>query len=772
MDTKPSVALEEAGSTSEPALYPGLPGGARAISGAAWYVDDAGVRTVSVGQTVLTSYALEDKLGRDYALAQLSRCKYATQQEVATAFGVSRCTVSRICGRLDAAGIGGLVRKPRCDKTPGAVAAKVCRLRREGKRIREVSARTRVSRRTVRTILSAQGVSASDRPVARQLTLGEGENDRPAAGEAAPEEPALECPVASSPEPLADDAGEETEASTGSAPEVMGGALSGGGLSAEEIHGLERALAPTGWVEEATVIFESAEKVRGAGALLAVAVAGGTLLETARSAYGKLRNGFYGLRCTVLGLLAMSCLEVKNSESLKGEDPVELGRLLGLDRVFEVKTLRRKLRELGRLGKAAAWHRLVSQRWVAEDKDRVATLYVDGHTRAYYGKRKVAKGWVARRRLCQPATSDTWVNDRRGAPVLRVTEEAHPALCKVLPEIVKDVRELIGDGARPTVVFDRGGWSGTTFRQLVAAGFDFATYQKGTFEPLPERAFQVYRVESEGTRGARAKNTEYRLTEDRVTLAGYGEARRDIELCESGKQLPVVTNKEAPAAVEVVQEARGRWAQENCFKYLREHYNLDALVDYGYEPAPDRELPNPARKSLNKELQAARKELQKLQSAYGQSRHDAKERRQLTAALAKQEQGVLALTQQRDALPTRVQLSASDRTDEVRLSLERKLFTDVVKMAAYRADCTLVEWTTAHFARNAEEGHAFVRAALRQPADLRVSDDLVEVLFEPLSAPRFTRALTGLCAAVNATHPTFPETRYRLLFSVKDPDQM
>ncbi|MEK7753307.1 MAG: helix-turn-helix domain-containing protein [Acidobacteriota bacterium] len=157
---KPSAANQRTGSGDEPALYPRPPGGGRAISRAAWYLDEAGVRTVSVGQRVLTSYALSDKTGRDYAMAQLSRCQQATQQEVATAFGVSRCTVNRLCRRLDAAGIGGLVRKPRSDKTPGAVTAKACRLRREGKRIREVSARTGVSTRTVRAILSAEGLSA------------------------------------------------------------------------------------------------------------------------------------------------------------------------------------------------------------------------------------------------------------------------------------------------------------------------------------------------------------------------------------------------------------------------------------------------------------------------------------------------------------------------------------------------------------------------------------------------------------------------------------
>lgn len=788
MNATLSGVSHEVESVRQSAGYPGLPGGAIAISQRAWCIEDAGVQTVYVGRTMLTSYAVDDKCGRNYAMAQLSRGKYATQQEVATAFGVSRCTVNRLCRRLDAEGIGGLVRKTRSDKTSGAVAVKVCRLRREGKRIREVSARTGVSERTVRTILSQAGLSAHDEKGAHQLRLAVDDST----GEELTAEPAAEATAGPAAEATAEPGGELKEkapaeqSSTVSSEAVIETPTAGAeeeeeeesgrvveerrkGMSAEQVHGLERVLAPTGRVPESTVVFESAEKVQGAGALLAIAVSGGELLASARSVYGKLRNGFYGLRCTVLGLLAMFCLEVKNGESLKSKDPVELGRLLGLDRLFEVKTLRRKLREVGWLNKAAAWHRRLSQQWVAQDRERVATLYVDGHTRAYYGKRKVAKGWVSRRRLCQPASSDTWVNDSGGAPLLRVTEEAHPALCKVLAEMAQDVRELIGEQARATVAFDRGGWSGAAFQQLVSAGFDFVTYQKGSLEPLPESAFRTYRVASPEAGG---EETEYRLAEDRIMIANYGEARRIILLSEDGKQTPMVTNKEGTSAVSIVQELLGRWRQENCFKYMRAHYNLDALVDYGHEPASEREIPNPARKVLNRELRSARRKLKKLQSEYGEHRDDAVARQRLAVELEQQEQQVQSLREKRNALPPRAPLSLTSRADEERLSVERKLFTDVVKIAAYRADCALVELVDGHLARSQEEGHAFVRAAFRQRADLRVTDDLVEVAFEPMSAPRFTRALSALCAAVNATKPLFPETRYRLRFLVKDAPPM
>ena len=61
-----------------------------------------------------------------------------------------------------------------------------------------------------------------------------------------------------------------------------------------------------------------------------------------------------------------------------------------------------------------------------------------------------------------------------------------------------------------------------------------------------------------------------------------------------------------------------RWRQENFFKYLREEYALDALVDYQVEPDdPEREVPNPARQASTTKLRQARAELAGLEAKYG-----------------------------------------------------------------------------------------------------------------------------------------------------------
>ena len=85
-----------------------------------------------------------------------------------------------------------------------------------------------------------------------------------------------------------------------------------------------------------------------------------------------------------------------------------------------------------------------------------------------------------------------------------------------------------------------------------------------------------------------------------------------------GKQTAIVTSRRDLSAIEVAYRMTRRWRQENFFKYLREEFALDALVDYGTQQADaERDVPNPKRKRLNADIRAARQDLAKLQAKYG-----------------------------------------------------------------------------------------------------------------------------------------------------------
>jgi hypothetical protein len=114
---------------------------------------------------------------------------------------------------------------------------------------------------------------------------------------------------------------------------------------------LDRLLAYLGLLDDAAPLFRDSLRVPRAGVLLALpALIESGVLELARRIYGTLGPAFYGLRTTMLTLLLMALLRLKRPEALKEHCPDDLGRLLGLDRAPEVKTLRRKLARLAAAG--------------------------------------------------------------------------------------------------------------------------------------------------------------------------------------------------------------------------------------------------------------------------------------------------------------------------------------------------------------------------------------------------------------------------------------
>ena len=104
----------------------------------------------------------------------------------------------------------------------------------------------------------------------------------------------------------------------------------------------------------------------------------------------------------------MALLRIKRPEGLKERVPQDLGRVLGLDRAPEVKTLRRKLARLGSFGRATDFGRALSRHRVARRGAALGFLYVDGHVRVYHGEKTLPKAHVTRMRIALPATTDYW----------------------------------------------------------------------------------------------------------------------------------------------------------------------------------------------------------------------------------------------------------------------------------------------------------------------------------------------------------------------------
>jgi hypothetical protein len=407
-------------------------------------------------------------------------------------------------------------------------------------------------------------------------------------------------------------------------------------------------------------------------------------------------------------------------------------------------------------------------------------LYVDGHVRAYHGGREIPKTHVARMRIAMPATTDYWVHDAESEPLFVVPTEANKGLATMLPIVLAEVRKLLGD-RRVTVVFDRGGWSPKLFAKLIADQFDILTYRKAPF-----RAVSVGKFEStEITINGRQRN--YLLADQRIRLE-YGPKRKRkrlslrqvTRLSDDGHQTPILTSRRDLCAIEVACRMFDRWRQENFFKYLREEFALDALVDYGTEPADaTRDVPNPERSKLNAELRKANAHLEQLQAHFGLAALSNREglRRTmrgfkianaaLSARVRQAMERITELETQRAALPTRVPVQEVVEMDVLKLSVERKHLTDLLKMVAYQAEGDLLRLLSPHYRRTEQEGRTLIQSALSAAGDLEVSDAELLVSLDPLSSPHKTAALAAICEELSATATRFPGTRLRMRFAVK-----
>ena len=64
-------------------------------------------------------------------------------------------------------------------------------------------------------------------------------------------------------------------------------------------------------------------------------------------------------------------------------------------------------------------------------------LYVDGHQRIYFGsKANLPSKYISRQKLCLAATTEYWVNDPSGLPVLVVTGELTEKLEQAIEEMI------------------------------------------------------------------------------------------------------------------------------------------------------------------------------------------------------------------------------------------------------------------------------------------------------------------------------------------------
>ena len=703
-----------------------------------------------------------DEAARRLAAVQLVQLKAATQVQVAQAFGVIPVSVWRWAKALAGGGVAGLVpaiKGPqRASKLTPQVIGRIRELDRHGAGKAAIAAAAGVSESSARSVLrparpAADGVPAGQDPA----DAGSADTDTDSAGAGFAEPEAL--PVL--PDPVSRDA--------------------------------ERALARFGLLGEgAAPVFTPGARYPLAGLLLVLPpLAQSGLLDCARQVYGRLRNGFYGLEVMLIVLVFMALLREARAEGATRIPPDALGRVLGLDRAPEVKTIRRKLAGLSAAGKAADLQLALARHHAAASPDTLGFLYIDGHTRAYFGKRAIQKMHLARLKFPGPATEETWVTGSAGDPLLVVMAQPSSSLAAQIRGLLPALREIAGPGAKPALCFDRGGWSPALFADITDAGFDLLTYRKNdTGKDIPDLPGEAFTAAAWA--GDDGRPLSYDLADTTISLTvSEGEHKgRVLELRQVTRRKPgdprqvhILTTRPAAAlpAAAVIYRMTSRWREENYFRYGRAHFALDALDTYAVTPEdPGRMVPNPAKKTAAAAVSTAKKDLAQAEAARQRKLDTLRQPAPGTAAVITNQalarldapvdaarRDLAAAQAAARAVPAKIPL-AEHNPDMVKLDTETKLITHAIRMAACNAETILARALNSCYARAGDEAYALIREALHASGDITIHGSTLHIRLDPLSAPRRTRALAALCEQLSATATRYPGTRLVLHYEVKE----
>jgi len=556
---------------------------------------------------------------------------------------------------------------------------------------------------------------------------------------------------------------------------------------------VERTLAATGAGGPAQTRFDMSRDVSFGGVLCALpALLSSGLLRHLGICFEELK-GYYTTVHIILLLAYMALCRIKSVEQLRHNSPGEMGRLMGLDRIPEVRCLREKIKVLSDEGMVETWHSILSKDFMLAEPTLTGVLYVDGHVRVYHGSQtKLPKRYVARDRLCMRGTTDYWVNDAYGQPFFVVTKPVDGGLLRTLredivPRLLKDIpgqpseKELARDSGfyRFILVFDREGYSPGFFKEMWDKHrICCLTYHKHPGGAWPEGEFKDTEIEMPG--GERIENK----LAGRGVLIGSGKNKLWVnevrKLTGSGHQTSIISPGKAALGLESCGLLFNRWCQENFFRYMMQEFALDALSGYETEEMPETQpVVNPRWRELDSACRSVKSKLGRKIHQFGQLELDAeltaqnyeawkRRKSELREEIEHLEKQHSDLKQERKGQPKHIKMGDLPEEEKFKqFTSSRKLLRDTIKMIAYRAETSMANKLRKDLGKP-EEARSFLRGLYSSPADLipDPENNTLHVRIHHLANPQANRAVAALTEDLNETECVYPGTEMKLRYSL------
>ena len=558
----------------------------------------------------------------------------------------------------------------------------------------------------------------------------------------------------------------------------------------------ERVYSAFGLVPVNPVRFESCYSIPNGGVLLLLPFLIVCGLFSYREYYND-RRGYYTFDALLITISFFFLLRIKAVEQSKLYNPGEMGKLIGYDRIPEVKKLRGMIQELTQAGKCQEWGKSLSGKWINEEEPEL--YYVDGHVQVYHGYlAQLGKKHVSRQRLCLPGMMEFWVNSAEGLPFFFITAQVNEKMIEMLEtEIIPHLltlhtvsetqmamMEQSPDYPLFTLVFDREAYSPALFAKLWKEHrIAVLTYRKNVKDLWDAHEFKGVSVD------VRLGKSVMELHEKNITLDGYSmrEVRR---LSTGGHQTSIITNNRILSIALIACYMFGRWVQENFFRYLRQEYAFDKIIQYAtdeidksvmvvnreysniqYEIKKKREKLSRLKANIYQHQQSIPKEMedQNRNETYKSEGIWFKKMIRLTEKGEQIQQEIDELIAKRKTVHYKIPVGQMpENTRYAKLHQESKYLMNIIKMICYRAETLLANKLAPFYSRADDELRALVKAITHLSIDIRpdTANDILNITLYPLANLRSQKALANIIDDVNASQTLYPGTNLTLKFEI------
>lgn len=552
----------------------------------------------------------------------------------------------------------------------------------------------------------------------------------------------------------------------------------------------ERVEAAFGKLNGAEPTFNSNIDVKSAGVLLALpSLLFNGLLKFSQE-HLSLPKGYYSLQSLLIILAFVALLRIKSIEGVRYSEPGELGKLIGLDRIPEVRTLRQKIADISGHGDIEKWGKELAQSWMEEDPDLAGIMYIDGHVRVYHGhKTNLPKRYVSREKLCLRGVTDYWINDALGRPFFVVTQEVNSGMLavlreKIVPRLKEEIphqptkKELEKDSKlyRFGMVFDREGYSPDFFKKMWESRIACYTYRKYAREDWAEAEFKERNVIFPNGEIGRMKLAERGIYYKKPKMW----IREIRKLTETGHQTAIVTTDYHSDTEQIASSMFSRWSQENFFKYMMQHYGIDRLIDYQIEKIDETiKVVNPEYRELARQIRSKNSKLSRKRAEYGalilKSEIDeenvqeyVQKKSELKELIESLQEEVDVLKDQRKHKDKHIDFSELPEGEQFKIFKKSgKQFIDTIKMIAYRAETAIVNILREYVGKK-DEVRSLVRQIFQTDADIE-PDELQKILkikLHNMTNPRNNGYVKKLCEILNQSETVFPGTNLVMVYDM------